>query len=84
MERMTKRQDGSVQLKDGYDAACALERLACYEDMREALLAERQKNVKTLEELKAEGKSATVTYRQLLANKLMLMNLLGRFEIYGL
>ncbi len=84
MERMTKRQDGSVQLNDGYEQAGALERLADYEDMLEALLAERHEIEKTLERLKAGGKSATVTYRQLLANKLMVMNLISRFEIYGM
>ena len=84
MERMTKRQDGSVQLKEGYDAAGAMEQLARYEDMQQALLAERQKIEETLEKLKAEGKSATVTYRQLLSNKLMILNILSRFEVYGL
>ena len=84
MERMTKRQDGSVQLNDGYEQAGALERLARYEDMLEALLAERHKIEETLKTLKAEAKSNTVTYRQLLANKLMLMSLIDRFKVYGL
>ena len=36
------------------------------------------------EKLRAAGKNKGVTYQQLLAQKLTVQNLIGRFEIYGI
>lgn len=37
-----------------------------------------------MERLKAEDKTKTATYRQLLGDKLMLQNILTRYKTYGL
>ena len=37
-----------------------------------------------MEKLKAENKVKTVTYKQLMATKLTLQNIISRYEIYGL
>lgn len=40
--------------------------------------------VKKMDQLKAEGKEKTVTYRQLFANKLQYQNMLSCYQAYGL
>ena len=61
-----------------------LERLAAYDRMYADLLKERDKVLADLEKLRAAGKNKGVTYQQLLAQKLTVQNLIGRFEIYGI
>ena len=61
-----------------------LERLAAYDRMYADLLKERDKVLSDMEKLRAAGKNKGVTYQQLLAQKLTLQNLIGRFEIYGI
>ena len=61
-----------------------LERLAAYDRMYEDLLREREQVLANLERLRAAGKNRGVTYQQLLAQKLTVQNLIGRFEIYGI
>ena len=61
-----------------------LERLAAYDRMYADLLRERDKVVANLERLRAAGKNKGATYQQLLAQKLTVQNLIGRFEIYGI
>ena len=53
------------------------ERLAAYDRMYADLLKERDK-------VRAAGKNRGTTYQQLLAQKLTVQNLIGRFEIYGI
>ena len=60
------------------------ERLAAYDRMYEDLLRERDKILADMEKLRAAGKNKGATYQQLLAQKLTLQNLIGRFEIYGI
>ena len=60
------------------------ERLAAYDRMYRDLLAERDRVLAQMESLRAAGKNRGVTYQQLLAQKLTVQNLLGRFEIYGI
>ena len=60
------------------------ERLAAYDRMYGDLLRERAAVLAKLEELRAAGKQRGATYQQLLAQKLTLQNLIGRFEIYGI
>ena len=61
-----------------------LERLAAYDRMYADLLREREKVLADMDRLRAAGKNWGATYQQLLAQKLTLQNLIGRFEIYGI
>ena len=61
-----------------------LERLAAFDRMYADLLKERDKVLADLDRLRAAGKKKGVTYQQLLAQKLTVQNLIGRFEIYGI
>ena len=60
------------------------ERLAAYDRLYADLLKERDKVASDMERLRAAGKQRGATYRQLLAQKLTLQNLIGRFELYGI
>lgn len=60
------------------------ERLAAYDRMYADLLNERDKVLAGMDALRAAGKNRGATYQQLLAQKLTVMNLIGRFEIYGI
>ena len=48
------------------------------------LLKERDKVLSDMDKLRAAGKNKGVTYQQMLAQKLTVQNLIGRFEIYGI
>ena len=61
-----------------------LERLAAYDRMYDDLLKERDKVLSDMEKLRAAGRNKGATYQQLLAQKLTVQNLIGRFEIYGI
>ena len=61
-----------------------LERLAAYDRMYVDLLREREQVLSNMERLRAAVKNRGVTYQQLLAQKLTVQNLIGRFEIYGI
>ena len=61
-----------------------LERLAAYDRMYADLIREREQVLSNMERLRAAGKNRGVTYQQLLAQKLTVQNLIGRFEIYGI
>ena len=61
-----------------------LERLAAYDRMYADLVREREQVLSNMERLRAAGKNRGVTYQQLLAQKLTVQNLIGRFEIYGI
>ena len=60
------------------------ERLAAYDRMYADLLKEREKVLSDMDRLREAGKQKGATYQQLLAQKLTLQNLLGRFEVYGI
>lgn len=60
------------------------ERLARFEELLAELLSERESLETTLADLRAQGKTKTVTYRQLTARKLALKSILGQFEEHGL
>ena len=60
------------------------ERLAAYDRMYADLLRERDKVAADMEKLRAAGQNRGATYQQLLAQKLTVQNLIGRFEIYGI
>ncbi len=60
------------------------ERLAAYDRMYADLLKEREKVLADMDRLREAGKQKGATYQQLLAQKLTLQNLVGRFEVYGI
>ena len=60
------------------------EREEKFEKMLRAVLEEYDTTVEKMEKLKGENKSKTVTYKQLMATKLTLQNLITRYEVYGL
>lgn len=60
------------------------ERLARYERLYAGLLAERRQTAEQIGRLKAAGKERSATCRQLIAAKLALQQMIGRFEQCGL
>lgn len=60
------------------------DREAKFEAMLQAIQQEYHTTLDKMEKLKAEDKTKTATYRQLLGDKLMLQNILTRYKIYGL
>lgn len=65
---------------EGYraDPDAALERLGRLEDRIAKLQAEYDQTVAAMEALAAQGKEKTVTYRQLMGNKMSLREILYR------
>lgn len=59
-------------------------RLEAFEKMLTAIHSEYADIVSRMEKLKAEDKVKSVTYKQLMARKLMYTQMLGIYEIYGL
>ena len=55
-----------------------------FEAMLRAVQREYYDTIQKMEKLKAQDKTKTATYRQLLGEKLMLQNILTRYQIYGL
>lgn len=55
-----------------------------FEKMLQAVQEEYETVCGKMETLKAEGKTKTVTYKQLMSRKLTLQNMLAMYEIYGL
>lgn len=60
------------------------EKLQTYEKMQSAIQAEYDNAVKKMEQLKAEDKTKSATYRQLMGKKLLYKDMLAIYEIYGL
>ena len=60
------------------------EREEKFEKMLQAIQKEYDDTVNKMENLRLEGKTKTVTYKQLLGTKVTLQNMLSRYEIYGL
>ena len=60
------------------------QRWAAYDRLYRELLAERDGVAAKMEALRAEERTKTATYRQLLTNKLTLQNLIARFAAYGI
>ena len=55
-----------------------------FEEMLQAIQKEYKDTVSKMEQLRAAGKIKTATYKQLMSTKIMLQNMLSRYEIYGL
>ena len=60
------------------------ERLTAFEEMLAAILERYETTTEKMTALKAEGKEKTVTYKQLLADKLQLQAILSYYRAYGL
>jgi len=60
------------------------ERLAAYDRVYADLLQEHAKVLEDMEKLRASGKQRGATYRQLMAQKLTLQDLIARFARYGI
>ena len=60
------------------------EREEKFEKMMQAIQKEYDDTVSKMENLRVEGKTRTVTYKQLMGTKVALQNMLSRYEIYGL
>lgn len=92
MDRLTKTSDTHHfyventkvrQVRDGYSGE-AVDRLAMFENVHEDLIAKQSKLSKELEALRSEGKTHSVKFKQLLADKLSGASILILFETYGL
>lgn len=59
-------------------------RLEAFEKMLAAVQGNYESTVAKMAQMKAAGKEKTVTYRQLMGNKLELQNFLTMYRIYGL
>lgn len=60
------------------------EREEKFEKMLQAILDQYDDVVAKMEKLKAEEKTKTVTYKQLMTTKLTLGNMLAMYKLYGL
>ena len=74
-------EHGAVTTKAGVDFNRRLEII--YDGVSD-ILAQYDLVVKKMAALKAEGKEKTVTYRQLLTNKLQYQTILSYYQVYGL
>ena len=60
------------------------EREEKFEKMLKSILDQYDDIVSKMEKLKAEDKTKTVTYKQLMTTKLSLGNMLAMYKLYGL
>ena len=60
------------------------EREEKFEKMLKSILNQYEDVVSKMEKLKAEDKTKTVTYKQLMTTKLSLGNMLAMYRLYGL
>ena len=60
------------------------ERLAAFDRMYADLLREQDQVLADMDRLRQDGRQKGATYRQLMAQKLTLQNVIGRFEVYGI
>ena len=60
------------------------EREEKFERMMQAVLDSYNSVVEKMDKLKQEGKTNTVTYKQLMAEKLKNQNIISLYKIYGL
>ena len=73
----------TIPTPEGYlaEPEAALERLGRLEDRIDKLQEEYEKTLQALERLQSQGKEKTVTYRQLLTNKMTLKEVLFRMGL---
>lgn len=80
MERLTVRTPDGVQLQNDVPLETALERLAAWEDAEAALQQELDEINEKMELLRTQDKTRTATYRQLIADRFTLQELLHRLH----
>lgn len=78
MKRMTRIAEGRVELAEGCRIEDALGRLSQYESLEQQLAD----TLTRLDALRAQGRTGSATYRQQLAQKLTLKDLLARIALY--
>lgn len=92
MNRLTRTLDNKLYIvdeneiqhnADGYSGE-AISKLAKFENIYDDLLLKQSEISKELEKLRLEGKTHSVKFKQLLANKLTNSNILVLFKEYGL
>ena len=79
MDRMTA--PGGALLP-GHSPEEALRRLSQYEDLRASLEGQLAFTLEKLESLRAQGRTRSATYQQLLAQKLTLKDFLSRIDLF--
>ena len=79
MDRMTAPAGA---LLPGQSSEEALRRLSQYEDLRASLEGQRASTLEKLESLRAQGRTRSATYQQLLAQKLTLKDFLSRIDLF--
>ena len=85
MERYTVQKEGAWVLAEGDSSLPrALERLARCEDLLSGLEREQAELSEKLEALKVQGRQKTVQFRELMARKLVNLQLRLRLEEYKL
>ena len=83
MDRMTlSTPDGEVVPAPGCAQRDLLHRLKQYEDLHQSLLDQLAQANQRLDDLRAQGRIKSVTYRQFLAQRLTLKDLLARIDLY--
>ena len=82
MERLTVKGEKGWQSAEGISTEQITERLAAFENMYEALEKEIIRTESSLDKLKAEGKTKSATFRQLLAEKLKLSEMIKRCDFW--
>ena len=60
------------------------ERLEAYEQMQKNVRTELERIAGRMEQLKAEGKIKSATYKELMGRKMVYTNMLSLYEMYGL
>ena len=82
MKRMTQMAQGLAALAEGRRLEEALDRLAHYEALHQSLEQQLADTLARLDALRTQGRTGSATYRQLLAQKLTLKDLLARIALY--
>ena len=82
MRRMTQVLAGKAALAENCRVEDALLRLSQYESLHQSLEQQLADTLAKLDGLRAQGRTGSVTYRQLLSQKLTLKDLLARIALY--
>lgn len=91
MQRLTRAVDSGYIVDETLIQKCAegftgeaIEKLAKFENMLERLLKEQEETAGALEKLRKEGREKQITFKQLLARKLLVSNMLVISESNGI
>ncbi len=77
-------EENQIQPMESGFSGNAILKLAQYENFHEGLMREQEKISLEMQKLRSEGKTRTVMFKQLLANKLANSQTLILLETYGL